>query len=693
MKKGCLWWTNKRSYNWDSDLAFIACLWGVVFWFTLFVSTILGIGWQNGCKFFLSLIFCIFLPGVAVLKMLSGRMEITMSCAVSIAIGIALVIIQFFITSFFHVQSKACLIALCVSGISCLFLGVKADVIRKERQASIRSLHWLLFPFLVYFMFLMIITGPFNNALPTKNQSGCYYGDILWWIGNTLSAQRGWPLENFRLSGMPFYYHSFSSLFLAQLNLITGIDVIYLSLYYNGILSVTLYILSLYALFSCYFKNKTVLCYAMFLATLTDGIWQYWYLQKVLFISIGNEYAISFGILTIILSLNRDEDKTDIKHLYLAAILLMFTTGFKGPVGVSTLASMLGIACVEYISKNAKVAIRYVIISCACFTIVYLFVISGIQEKRIIDDAYTTLLPMDETYFGGIKDYVLNGWVCKDYYDYYLEHLTGIGNHLLGKMLCAFLAIFISLLKINVPVMIGASGAIMYGIIDKNERPQYFWPSVISVFVGLSFLVTMHHSGNSQRYFMYPMIAYAVLLAVGWVSSICCKKKFMVLIFLILSIVGLYNNIMNFKSDLESGLASIKDEKEWSVLDTRYVLTYDKYNAYLWMRDNLPQEAILAIDKYSSGESNHLMTGVFSEKRVWNDEIYTVLLYPQEQKRRQDIIDELTYGDMEQIKILEEEGVTHFIQNKDIDPDFYLPEDYGSIIYDQNSIVVYELHR
>ena len=41
---------------------------------------------------------------------------------------------------------------------------------------------------------------------------------------------------------------------------------------------------------------------------------------------------------------------------------------------------------------------------------------------------------------------------------------------------------FISLLKINVPVMIGASGAIMYGIIDKNERPQYFWPSVISVF-------------------------------------------------------------------------------------------------------------------------------------------------------------------------------------------------------------------
>ena len=80
---------------------------------------------------------------------------------------------------------------------------------------------------------------------------------------------------------------------------------------------------------------------------------------------------------------------------------------------------------------------------------------------------------------------------------------------------------------------------------------------------------------------------------------------------------------------------------------------------------------------------------MFFRRYIWNDGKYSV--NTPEIERRKGIIERLLNGDGSAARELKENGVTYFMQNLLVNPDFNLEEEYGTCVFENPGFRVYKL--
>ena len=210
----------------------------------------------------LVLIFHYIFPGLAILKcfhylVFGDSNKILFS---SLGVGYAFSIAIYIIILMLGIQSLTLIFSILISVISLIY-------IRKDIPALL-NLRGEDNSFLSIVLFLCLGLG--FLGFQCQNLSADIVGeqnmfsDMIYWYRNSVASAMSYPLPDLSVMGKKFYYHYFSSLVIADLSFVTGIDKFDLCFSFSYLIRITLVVGSVYVLCSEYIhkKNNYILLYS-----------------------------------------------------------------------------------------------------------------------------------------------------------------------------------------------------------------------------------------------------------------------------------------------------------------------------------------------------------------------------------------------------------------------------------------------
>lgn len=630
----------------------------------------------------LYMLFCILLPGYTIccLLKIEGEKDVLV-LAYSLGLGYSISIIEylFFIPlklgAFFPVVAAAV-------ALICIIYLVKKKFF-KNGFILIPSCH-----FFVCTLFLLVIfvleyyTVSMVNTLPGETPMGnLFHSDLLYWVGNNITATRGFPLQDFRQVDYEYNYHYFSSLFIAQMSMVTGIDVVVLSLYFSSIFSGCLLIYGLYALFTTVIDKSLLIVLGYLFFITADG--KYASFETHLFyMPFGFDYGLAMGMLAIsALFFLKKKKGTKISDCILSAVFLGICTGSKGPIGAIVLVGFGIYSLLLMLKKEWVRAFYWGSIWLGTFLTVYFVFISG---------SYTSIGPSLD-YVGIIGALNENPYVHSVISEYTV--LDGLAT--IPKVLTVIpLYFFESSYASNILWCLSIA-AMCIMIIKKNEKWYYLLILNAIVMAGNALgIIFIQRGGGSQIYFI--MAAMPVALTAGLFAVQNLYKRRVVLVTALIAASALlvfqYQRCApKHRRRIELGI-SIADKVGISWEPTGMYCNNMQYDTYCWIRDNTDKDSIIAIDNFGTADdfnNQRILAGVLSERYVWNEDSW--IFYTEEAVRRNGIINSINILDDESVRRLQSEGVEYYLQNKQYFTEEINASDSVNIVFDNGGYRVYQI--
>lgn len=546
--------------------------------------------------------------------------------------------------------------------------------------------------FLTIILLITFFSVSLYYSLPNETGGTSFYIDWPFWITNSISLDRGFPPENVRLAGEVLNYHYFSSIVISQISHVVSIDIVVFSFYFSFIISSVLLVLVSYSLFSSFGINSLLTCVGMWCVLLTGGttVTQEWHLY---FCPFGFDYGYVFLMLTSISMLNGlKKNEFTINRVFISSILLMMTTGCKGPAGVIALIIAFLITCFLLINGQKR-AMCWGVIWLSCFLFVSGVFINAFSALEIFNTQQNvTINPLR---FIGIKE----AYYSKGYIIEIASWLRNIGAP--DNKFTKGLAIWLYIYRFNKP----AVGLLIIGIsiylVSRKSRTNIGPDRIqvvllISSIIGILLMLVTIQNGGSEMYFAMYVIPLAVLYGLSMFQKLIKNKGqykiFTYGVVLYLSIIicvgSVYSYYAFFCPMMREGWYRYSGAKENQY--TLY-LTNDEYDAYIWIRDHTEKDAIVAVDSFSDekkGISRAQLGAMFTERRIWNDGSYCNDLRTSEERKKS--VTSLFGGDASQISILKKADVQYIVQTSDINQ-IRLKGEGITDIYKNKSTIVYKI--
>jgi len=527
---------------------------------------------------------------------------------------------------------------------------------------------------LTFYYLVATIVVSFVNSMPNETGGTGYYVDWLFWVGNNIGLTKTFPVDSFRQIGIPYKYHYFSSILFAQFSLATSISIKELSFYFSFILSGVILIFSSYSLCKLLINHK-LLCFMAFWGILfSDGLLSV-YSWHTIICPFGFDYALSFGIISLVALLYFIKKPKDYKVLFLSGLILAVTTGLKGPVALVMLSGF-GVACIYMLCKQEFVSgivsgIVWIIAFCSIFL---LFVMN------FNDDSQTGLL------INSISNFQ-NPWVA-DIYSILLNSFKSNGN-----LFLKIGAICLYIVRVNEFAIVLACVNLCVLIYDKFHRKEFKIEQLICnviVVTGVIMSVITYQSGGSQIYFAISIIPFAIVGGISAIERFTFNKRFfkeilcalLVSVFVFSSVIFLHNILPK----ISEGIECINNNLGVGDYRRCYVDKTD-YDAFLWLYNNTDEDVIVAMDSFydSLGRPSYLTAGVFSERYIWNEQYYAYSI--DEAYRRNGIFEKIRNNPEETINNLIDEGVDYLmlnVENTNV-------EDDNKMVYSNEKYIIYKL--
>ena len=227
----------------------------------------------SGIKFFLFQIFAIWVPGFSLVKILNLDTESDIkTIGLSYFMGYCANMLIYLCIVPFHLQDFTAIIIAAIDIICFFYLytlfrknragfRIERDIFG-ERICLLLIIIYLVFDFIMYSL---------DNAIPPMVDANVINGDVAYWIGNTIELTKEFPPKNFRSYPAPYNYHYFSSMQLALASLATGIEPVILTVVYQYIQPVFMIIFGSYLLFKEYAKRNGLVIIGMIILLFSSG--------------------------------------------------------------------------------------------------------------------------------------------------------------------------------------------------------------------------------------------------------------------------------------------------------------------------------------------------------------------------------------------------------------------------------------
>ncbi len=435
-----------------------------------------------------------------------------------------------------------------------------------------------------------------------------------------------------------------------------------------------------YTFFSSVLKKREYIVLAMIISLFAEGS-SLTFIWHIYFCPFGYDYGYIFGMLSVyVLSELVKKRDTGVRMISLSAILISMTTGCKGPVGIVILMGFGAVSLYYILQKQYKKGILLGAVWLGAFLLTYFVFISG--------DVTASEASLK---FLGIRGaFKVNPYMKKIYSG--LTEGYGFSAGRVMKILTILLYLY-NLNKAAVLLFIVGILYLLYAWVHKHIDLVLLIFCVICPW-GMALTITTAQQGGSEMYFMMSVIPYGA--AAGFYAIERMHKVKYLYLNMMLSVVvtAMYLNFSSFLYNAyfksRQGLLCIRNQQEAADFSIYYATNAD-YEAYEWIKNHTDKEAIIAADYLfdANNQTQQMVAGVFSERYIWNDGKYSV--NTPEIERRKGIIERLLNGDGSAARELKENGVTYFMQNLLVNPDFNLEEEYGTCVFENPGFRVYKL--
>ncbi len=558
--------------------------------------------------------------------------------------------------------------------VSSFILFRKRDVFKSEPDLSF-LIYTVLFLVLACICFFSI---SYHFIMPDLYGTATYNKDFFFWVGNSISFTKGFPIYNYRQVGDIFYYHYFSNILIAMSSMATGLSVLHVSVYFSYLIPCLLMILGCDYFLRSMLDNRIHVLIGCVFILLTAGSTCFMP-DHLYFCPFGFDYGYAFAMICAghLLRMYRKDDFS-LCNVIISCVLIMMDTGFKAPIALVVLM-MYGMVTFDLLLKKkwAK-GLTLGIVWLLSFVIIYVLVISGIDLGKERKNGLEIL--------GLLGAFDSNRWAIEILGDLINNH--GYPDNGITRIVALFLYVFRSNKAAMILLMFSA--LVLLYLLLKKKKLFVTLALVCTSLWGILLTINTFQDGNSQMYFMMATFPFSVLSGMDAIEK--NAKKELQYLLLVLVIALSFSDIRSFFMD------SVKTQIDDAQLIRRgeivhgmekYQFSNDEYELAEWIKENTGEMDYVAVDCFEYDElRKEEMLGVFSERFIWNDGLYST---DSERERRRQIVDRVFDGDMFAVKELKEENVRYLVQTLSVNPNQRISQ--AKIVYERDGFIVYSLNN
>ena len=647
-------------------------------------------------KFLLFQVLAVALPGIAIYKLFNLKLSPLEGLTLSYAFGIAALCAVYFLFAPFGAMDyiKYGVLALALGSIVVLVLKRGLSLSAKADEGEMR-IALIVGAFALAASFITLSAA---NLDPLLAGARGYFHDTMNGVSLTVSASRSFPMTFLQMSGTEHRYHILYFAYGAIMKLCTNIDAFEVTTKLTLITISPLIAAAIACLAKKALKSNILTAVACVFAVVIPSGTSAMYLFRD---TIGYPFGLAFAILTVLLFFKaEDTSSRKINRCHVASLIcLLVTTGGKGPLAVTVLFGICFCLLLRLIREKDWSVILKGLLFAVPFVISYILL-----------------------YGNGASD-------SMGIYPLFSATGTDFAQSIAGR-LPAFLYYPLSILyyvfSLDYVIFICFIATIIYFIIAKKRYNILVDFTFGGLLIGYVLANIFKQMGSSEWYFIFVMAPFAVIALAYCVCSLLgiCEKKWQRLLGFALTLgisafIIVTNCILSFNSyygddystTVKQGVcAAIKysrisderiltNEQLAAAHDTdarRTFVTKGEYEGYLWIRDNTPEDSVIADSKYLV--YNKCFTGSsFSERSFYLEGAGFVTMEDsnsntEEKLRRESTLHFLyDFLDDGMCVILASEGCDYIIIDDYVTPDFSVREKYGTLVFENEDVKIYKL--
>ena len=644
--------------------------------------------------------FITFIPGLAFFTAAQKKKRSWLNIfAISYALGYSINIVEYFLLMPFGLGEYLRFFAPVISLLLSLVLikkTIDCPPLKLNRFKEIAPV----------FLFLLMVAADFviysgTNVSPLKTGSSSYYRDIQFWVNTTVGLFLNFPPQAPYLSGHILNYHYFSNIQVAFSCLASNIDIFTLSFPLYPFTKSLLLIGGLNYLLDTFKATnfqKTLLIIAILFSTGLERISIVTNFHHFHLAPFGLDISFAFGAF-FIASITESFQESDTPANWPAFLITMMfyavATGSKAPLA-AMLSIYPAILCISWLlRKKFTHAFAYGIGILLLFLVINFFCVGTFSVVNNLSNAQNLQL-------SPLKDLQI--------FDKFSSIYVNVALSILYKSLAA-----------QPILMLLFFGACIEFIADafkmkiNNDQTIINAGLISTTIISILSSQIIHHAGNSQMYFM--MAAYIPMAALGIEALTMLrqpKSRFVKMSAMAILMLVLAAQVYFFMFSAWVGYSAAKSIKEGfkNISTTGDPLPDDSEIAMnsiqksdveglIWIRENTPKDAIIAVDRATFSADNNNQThyfnyAMFAERQMFVEG--TSMLYvlrdanEENVAYRQQVMKALYNNSTEAYETIKAEGIDYIIQTTWITPQFEPCENY-SLIHSTNSMNIFIVNK
>ena len=308
----------------------------------------------------------------------------------------------------------------------------------------------------------------------------------------------------------------------------------------------------------------------------------------------------------------RDSERGALKDVIFLAVMIMLTTGIKGPMAVVIVGGLIGTVLLGLIMRKLSwKVIPPTVIATAAFIFIYIYVVGARGVSQTNGHGGTLLNPWEVTDIFFLKNRIL---------DLFPSRTMGLP----ALLLCFVL---MSLTAFAVPFIIGYIRELFLVLSGRKD----FCLSKVTVYasclVGYLALLLLNYSGHSQVYFGFASLILVPVIAFWYLEDLERKGTSFAKVIKAIFIIFLCLTALTAAQDMYrmAGNAQRRYEKRDKESQVYRAVSSSEYEGLIWLRDNTDDDSLIASDRYysvslddysvvSRSHNTHFAYAIYSER-------------------------------------------------------------------------------
>lgn len=548
---------------------------------------------------------------------------------------------------------------------------------------------------IIFVMCLLGFVLQFINA--TEGITTQVFHDNLFHIGNIVALSRSFPNYDIRVDGIVFYYHYFMDLLFAMCKRIFGMNAFDLYIMGDAPMSAWALAPALITIGERIKGDKVykelkyfIVCFSAFLCCVgvmaftvrwrnTPHSWN----NNHMFCN-GNAIGIAVALTILVLDVLVEiwDEEWSVKLIIANILMMIAATGFKGTTGLQLAGIIPAVFVIELLitKKFSKQKLAYAITSVISFIVTYIVVVAGWNTNGSNNRATTFGVDGDfsSLELSAMSNYMIqSGRLSRESASQVAVMILLNIICITGPLIVTFVAFSVSRLKELIKT--GSIG---------NIFDWFCIGSVIIAWIGYS---CFGIEGMSQAYLVLGVAPLIVYCSINYARE---KKRILSKILIACTFIG---GAYLVALDVQFYLTEIQNQnKIYRSLDKDRtdVVSYFMMDGYYWLRDNTPENSLVATDIHTENldfRYIYFYCSAFSERQCYI-EGYDYTDVNESISDKMMAINSMFYlSDAEVVEAsLEKYGIDYLVVSERENPGYEAPTERLSLCYSNPKIKIYK---